>query len=1057
MSEIPHPSPERIEAPRPEPTEKTKERPRIPRSLQETLEAAADVATERLLTKLDSPEGLRTDFKTYRAELVAVLGEMEARLPKGHVLRGTTKLIVENYLTPEERGAELIRSFLERAHELVKNPDRRLAVGAKEFDLATKTLRSSVAFGIDLAKTQPEKIPKFVEELKRFGGMGELFSKFPDLATVLCDVLPNVGQHADKEAVLKAYDVFVGNVRQDAVRLLEGSVRDDAERTGVALKFANESAKFLGAVISEKTVRGGIDGISKLQAVGANPLAEKLLAIVRNPGLSDADRLLLAKKGVEGMELFTENPPDEAKLERYVNQILVLVAKLKPKLPKGAVDDFVGTLLSGTPTKPGERKELDAWELVKLIGENASNLVTHREKIQRAVAEYAKGNLDPLKEVVMFLLEGDVLKENIRLAEGNFIRRIKGIVDLKISTFATELQKRLGTSLKTDTVRLREVLPKHGDPFVDAVTERFVRSASESLFGANRPKTVTKETLFENARRSVEETLAALPGSSVRIGNVNVPKTALLETVRSEPFKDWLLEGFSAAASGAKGEGAMKKAVDVVTAVMKNPFSNPYLSAERQERAVESAVNLFYSLPSSELGAIVSEGMSATGIGEFLKRSDGSAILETSDVRALIDVLRDDRGDGKGPVLSRETAKTLLKDCFGPPPNFGRAVSEFLRNLSKDDVSAVVEKLERSGTLGKLAELRNVGAKGAELDVRKAGSLVDFILSAESKTDAASRKILFERFGIDPSGAETALALIRALGGERTKALLNLHAETVAKAASGGTEWLRSNPEAVAALVTDVAYAVDEPELRTRFLPVVRREFPALEGLLRTDVLGIPLEERLIALRNAVPREDLRRFMVENAAELAGLGESFDTERALVLGGKFFLSVPEESLAILGTPTETERPSRSVGEKLPQIRKAVAEFGGETTSLTDGRSVSRLNALLSKAADAVDGTISEADSRVLAEEGFELLSRIVSALGDDWSLPKGGAENPLSVRMKSAFVRENPGFVVSQAIPYLFGRHTEEIVRRFFADPTNKPGFVAAMAPIIQNPKGSGA
>lgn len=62
-----------------------------------------DVAISRVMARIVSKEGMPTDARTYRNETVAVLKEMDARLPEGHVLKGTSSLIIENFLTPEAR------------------------------------------------------------------------------------------------------------------------------------------------------------------------------------------------------------------------------------------------------------------------------------------------------------------------------------------------------------------------------------------------------------------------------------------------------------------------------------------------------------------------------------------------------------------------------------------------------------------------------------------------------------------------------------------------------------------------------------------------------------------------------------------------------------------------------------------------------------------------------------------------------------------------------------------------------------------------------------------
>lgn len=92
----------------------------VPESLREALKTATDVAISRIMSKVASKEGMSTDARAYRAEIIAVLKEADAKLPESHALKGTTELVVENFLTPEEKGAEFVRTMLEKGYSVAK-------------------------------------------------------------------------------------------------------------------------------------------------------------------------------------------------------------------------------------------------------------------------------------------------------------------------------------------------------------------------------------------------------------------------------------------------------------------------------------------------------------------------------------------------------------------------------------------------------------------------------------------------------------------------------------------------------------------------------------------------------------------------------------------------------------------------------------------------------------------------------------------------------------------------------------------------------------------------
>lgn len=205
-------------------------------------------------------------------------------------------------------------------------------------------IRSTLGFSIDLAKKKPEKIPEFMGEIKKVPEAANLLSRFPDLETVLVKILPEIAKNVDKQAFLAAFDSFASEIRTPGLSLLNGKELGDKERGEVAMKIAHESARLVGSVLTKETVKSGIEGISKLSAVKNNPVASKLVELVKRPELSDDDRTALVKKANEGIAVFTKNPPNEAELEKYANSAAELVSSLSNKLPKALVTDVMASM-----------------------------------------------------------------------------------------------------------------------------------------------------------------------------------------------------------------------------------------------------------------------------------------------------------------------------------------------------------------------------------------------------------------------------------------------------------------------------------------------------------------------------------------------------------------------------------------------------------------------------------------------------------------------------------------------------------------------------------------
>ena len=152
---------------------------------------------------------------------------------------------------------------------------------------------------------------------------------------------------------------------------------------------------------------------------------------------------------------------------------------------------------------------------------------------------------------------------------------------------------------------------------------------------------------------------------------------------------------------------------------------------------------------------------------------------------------------------------------------------------------------------------------------------------------------------------------------------------------------------------------------------------------------------------------------------------------------------------MLANASELAGAEKFAAEKLPQIRDALETFKNETVTDPDGKTVSRLDALIEAGTAATEGRLDKKRADFLAGEAFELVSRLLPTMGV-WQMPEGGGDTPETAKkFKKEFVSNNLGFVIGQALPYLFGRPTEKIVGAYFADAGNKEAFVKTLSATI--------
>ena len=218
-----------------------------------------------------------------------------------------------------------------------------------------------------------------------------------------------------------------------------------------------------------------MNGIAELSVVKNNPIASKLVELVKRPELSDEERLALVKKANEGVIAFTKNPPDEAELERYANSASELISGLSKKLPKELVTDAMTTIF--LPEGGGKKMNVEiksAAELAKLLYENKGKFVT-------ALSLYATGKIKNMKDVVRFIVEERVLEENVSMAKGELIGRLKKVVDIDLAKFSEKLKAKLSSDMAGNEPKSVEK-PSEPAGLRDALSNKVLSEMATTFF-----------------------------------------------------------------------------------------------------------------------------------------------------------------------------------------------------------------------------------------------------------------------------------------------------------------------------------------------------------------------------------------------------------------------------------------------------------------------------------------------------------------------------------------------------------------------------------------------
>ncbi len=217
----------------------------------------------------------------------------------------------------------------------------------------------------------------------------------------------------------------------------------------------------------------------------------------------------------------------------------------------------------------------------------------------------------------------------------------------------------------------------------------------------------------------------------------------------------------------------MEKLASIVAEIMKDPLGNKYVG----ERTRQFAIDAFYAMPATDIAETVSNNLETSGLAKYLKKTDGTVAVDRRDVTEMVNILRD------GEILPKETlTKILSKENLTPPVNVLKIVGDLLKSLSKEQLTLLLDKASAKrpdGSPSLLEKGLSIERKGDGKPMSKedAVKIAELVMETVGKTDADSRKPLFEAIGANPKSAEYGLSFFKAFGKERVLKLVSEHSD----------------------------------------------------------------------------------------------------------------------------------------------------------------------------------------------------------------------------------------------------------------------------------------
>lgn len=322
-----------------------------------------------------------------------------------------------------------------------------------------------------------------------------------------------------------------------------------------------------------------------------------------------------------------------------------------------------------------------------------------------------------------------------------------------------------------------------------------------------------------------------MPGNSVKISGMDVPKNALKTAVTGIEFRLFAADAFGKLAGEAGNGGAsMDKLASIVAEIMKDPLGNKYVG----ERTRSFVIDAFYAMPAADIAETVSNNLETSGLAKYLKKPDGTVAFDKRDVTEMVNILRD------GEILPKETlTKILSKENLAPPVNVLKIVGDSLKSLSKEQLSLLLDKVSAKrpdGSPSLLQKGLSIERKddGKPMSKEDAVKIAELVLEAAGKTDADSRKPFFEAVGANPKSAEYGLSFFKSFGKERLLKLVSDHPNVFGEIFSGKIDPKR-DVEKLLPMAVDIVYASDYAS-DAKMIAETKTAFPEMKGLLEMEV-----------------------------------------------------------------------------------------------------------------------------------------------------------------------------------------------------------------------------
>lgn len=1009
---------------------------------------------------------------------------------------------MDNFFQPKERGIATIRTF-----SRLLPSSKSSALSELRPEEVGNLIESALVSAFDFARiSTKEGISRFLSIVERIPELHDFFRNAPDVREMLVSLIPELIGSVERKDFAREIGTYVKRVSPHVLAVVDGMRAKNPERQDTALLATlSETTALVSRLLNEKNSETIFSAVKRLSITKEHPVLSRLVRVLDDPGIAPATRLKFARKLLDGANILTEPKLDEAKLTKFGDELFSLLAVIRneSKQPAriSALIIEISNLLLNKQESTTPLGNYDIWEAFKLL------FVDNREQVFEIWKRYREGSIKTVNDVIRFIVEGNMLQENVRMANGALFRRLKEIGDFNISqamqNFRTTYLQKLHVSTE-ETAKSKE--RQTGSPLVAALRESFAKNGTSFLSDAIR---AGREVRTDEISRLVLTSVAGAIRSnrviftreftSLGIVLPQDPKELdqQLQKLASNPIVIQALtlairENGPKFASEPKSLTAILEALTTAFASEKTKSGKP--TVDLRASLIRSVTDAFYD---SKDASSRTEAINA------------ALAFAPADIRKLWDAFPPAQKEGLCQAFSRTFDRTAATDLLGQIVSGSLTSDSALSFLvSRGDLRATLSELHASGVL----RLMFAPSAKTAFDWKTLAASYPQLLGLRTKIPDSEMQVLQPYLGVsmeqfrvidrafrsfpadlvaktlrDPVNKAVLDAIVSdgipaVLQGKERPAFLRLLATLAPKASPddvvrAARVFLPNNasnqglgtlpkllPEEASHLAAVMFHALKSPQSASLIDSAIPSSIQSDARFRRlSDTFGKSIGTQARDLLESLGKDQSVRIFLAHQEFLSNaLGNDLSADAMrdgiVRIVADIVRSVDPKELGKRFSDGSPKDPAiRTVVSRTPALLLALKETHHLEDFLFTGVELAER---FPYPAGAKIDTVEREKIRSYGEKAFDVFGRFISHLGPG-EFETFLAEMPvtdnktLPDQLKSSFISKNFGFVLSNVFPVVFGgQTTEKSIAKYFSDPSNRENFGKTCWHVVRNYRG---